>query len=190
VLTFVVYGEAATQGSFRALVSKGTKHAIVVKDNKKAQTDWRANVRDEVRKVMDGRDPMQGPVVLTMVITRPKPVSEPKRKPSWPWRKPDWDKLARAISDGLKDGGAYRDDAQVVKAVVVKAYPVSRDQRELSYDGTEAEWMLGLFEPGTSRDAMNTPGAVIRLAHLTEFPLVRKLLAEAGYEAKDITGGW
>jgi crossover junction endodeoxyribonuclease RusA len=189
MLTVIAYGPPATQGSMKALVSRGTGRPIVVKDNKTSQNEWRANVRAATVKVMGGRDPMEGPVVLAVTFTLPKPVSAPKRKPTWPCKKPDWDKLARAISDGLKDGGAYRDDAQVVRALVIKDYPVSWDQREPSYGGIEAEWMLRLWEPGGNWDALNTPGAVIRLAHLTEFSWPRALLAETGYEPKDIPGG-
>jgi crossover junction endodeoxyribonuclease RusA len=189
MLTIVALGEAATQGSFKPLVSRSTGRAILVKDNKKSQNEWRANVRDETAKVMDGRDPMQGPVVLTITFTWPKPVSAPKRKPSWPCKKPDWDKLARAVSDGLKDGGAYKDDAQVVRAVVVKHYPVTGEARLPVYLGDETHIMSQVWEPGSTWDVMNVPGVVIRLAHLTEFPGIRKQLADAGFEPKDILGG-
>jgi Holliday junction resolvase RusA-like endonuclease len=187
MLTVVALGEPATQGSFKALVSKGTGQAIVVKDNKKAQNAWRANVRDETRKVMDGRDPMEGPVVLTITFTWPKPVSAPKRKPSWPCKRPDWDKLARAVSDGLRDGGAYKDDAQVVWAVVIKDYPVTSPDRQPLYAGDDVAHMLLLFS--STLDVLNVPGVVVRLAHLTEFPGIRKQLADAGFEPKDIPGG-
>ena len=192
MLTIVVLGEAATQGSVKAVVNKNTGRPMVKKDNEKRQNEWRANVRDEVRRARDGADPMEGPVVLAITITRPKPVSAPKRKPSWPWKKPDWDKLARAISDGLKDGGAYKDDAQVVRGMVTKSYPLSSSggfEALLLYTGDDPAHMLQLWE-FPELDVLNIPGVVIRLAHLTEFPRIRKQLAEAGYEPKDITGGW
>jgi Holliday junction resolvase RusA-like endonuclease len=187
VLTVVAYGVAATQGSAKAVLSKSTGRPMLKKDNEKSQNEWRANVRDETRKVMDGRAPLEGPVVLAVTFTRPKPTTAPKRKPSWPHRKPDWDKLARAVSDGLKDGGAYKDDAQVVRAVVIKDYPAAQEGYRAPDPDEPAEYMLGLWSgPG---DRLNIPGVVIRLAHLTEFPGIRKKLADAGYEPKDIEGG-
>lgn len=187
MLTFVAYGVAATQGSAKAVISKSTGRPMLKKDNEKSQNEWRANVRDEVRKVMGDRAPMTGPVVLAITFTRPKPVSAPKRRPSWPHRKPDWDKLARAVSDGLKDGGAYQDDAQVVRAMVIKDYPVTRDNYRAPSPDEPVEHMLGLW--GGPGDLLNIPGVVIRLAHLTEFPGTRKKLADAGFEPKDIEGG-
>lgn len=187
MLTFVAYGVAATQGSAKAVVSRSTGRPMLKKDNEKSQNEWRANVRDEVRKVMDDRAPLEGPVVLAVTFTRPKPVSAPKRKPSWPCRKPDWDKLARAVSDGLKDGGAYKDDAQVVRAVVIKDYPVAPEGYRPPSPDEPVEHMLSLWSgPG---DLLNIPGVVIRLAHLTEFPGIRKKLADSGFEPKDIEGG-
>ena len=187
MLTIVALGKAAPQGSAKAVVSKSTGRPMLKKDNEKSQNEWRRNVRDETRLVMGDRDPMEGPVVLTITFTWPKPVSAPKRKPTWPCRKPDWDKLARAVSDGLKDGGAYKDDAQVVRAVVVKEYPVTGPDRQPPYAGDDAEHMLLVWS--STLDVLNTPGVVIRLAHLTEFPGIRKQLANAGFEAKDIPGG-
>jgi Holliday junction resolvase RusA-like endonuclease len=189
MLTIVALGEAMPQGSFKAVVSRSTGRPMLKKANEKPQNEWRANVRDETRKVMDGRDPMEGPVVLTIVFTRPALATAPKRKPTWPCKKPDWDKLARAVSDGLKDGGAYRDDAQVVRAVVVKHYPVTGEARLPVYLGDETHVMSRVWEPGSTWDVLNVPGVVIRLAHLTEFPGIRKQLADAGFEPKDIPGG-
>lgn len=187
MLTIVAYGVAATQGSAKAILSKSTGRPMLKKDNEKSQNEWRAHVRDETRKVLADRAPLAGPVVLAITFTRAKPVSAPKRKPSWPHRKPDWDKLARAISDGLKDGGAYKDDAQVVRAVVIKDYPVAQEGYRPPDPGEPAEYMLGLW--GGPGDLLNIPGVVIRLAHLTEFPGICKKLADAGYEPKDIEGG-
>lgn len=189
MLTIVALGKAAPQGSAKAVTNRNTGRPMLKKDNEKSQNEWRANVRDETRKVMDGRDPLEGPVVLTIVFTRPALATMPKRKPVWPFRKPDWDKLARAVGDGLKDGGAYKDDAQVVRAVVVKSYPVTGEARLPVYLGDETHAMSRIFEPGSTWDVMNVPGVVIRLAHLTEFPGIRKQLANAGFEAKDIPGG-
>jgi crossover junction endodeoxyribonuclease RusA len=187
VLTIVAYGVAATQGSAIPVVSKSTGRPMLKKDNEKSQVAWRANVRDEVRRVMGDRAPLEGPVVLAITFTRPKPVSAPKRKPTWPHRKPDWDKLARAVSDGLKDGGAYMDDAQVVRGLVIKDYPVAPEDYRAPDPDEPAEYMLGLW--GGPGDLLHIPGVVIRLAHLTEFPGTRSKLERAGLTPADVEGG-
>jgi Holliday junction resolvase RusA-like endonuclease len=187
MLTIVVHGAPATQGSFKAVISKSTGRPMVKKANEKSQNSWRANVRDEAKRVMGGRDPMAGPVVMTITLTRFKPASEPKRKPSWPWQKPDWDKYARAICDGLKDGGVYKDDAQVLKAWFSKNYPVTGDDRLPIYMES-ANFMLEVAVSWKPWDVLNTPGVVIRVAHLSEFDGIREKLAGLGYGPADIPG--
>jgi Holliday junction resolvase RusA-like endonuclease len=189
VLTVVVYGNAATQGSAKAVISKSTGRPMLKKDNERSQNDWRANVRAATVSVMGGRDPMEGPVVLAVTFTRLKPLSAPKRRPHWPFTKPDLDKLVRAVGDGLKDGGAYADDARVVRVMALKGYPVTGDDYVPPDPDKPADYMLSLwpcFGPG---DLLNTPGAVIRLAHLTEFEDIRKQLAEVGCGPEHIPGG-
>jgi Holliday junction resolvase RusA-like endonuclease len=55
----------------------------------------------------------------------PKPKSAAK-KLVYPTTKPDVDKLARAVLDGLVAGGAMKDDAQVSMVIAEKRYAIDR----------------------------------------------------------------
>jgi Holliday junction resolvase RusA-like endonuclease len=58
-------------------------------------------------------------VRITFYLSRPK--SAPKKKVV-PAGRPDIDKLARAVLDGLTEGGAWLDDGQVVTLHASKVY--------------------------------------------------------------------
>ena len=59
-----------------------------------------------------------------MVFTLPKPSSAPKRRRTWPMRKPDLSKLARSTEDALVDAGLLADDARIVEYQrLAKVYP-------------------------------------------------------------------
>lgn len=186
MITIVVHDKPEPQGSHVAVVSKSTGKAFVKRANEKNEKTWRSAVRDAVVKAMDGRPPLEGPVALAVTLTLPKPVSAPKRKPVWPWKKPDCDKLLRSVFDGLTAGGAYRDDAQVIEVLRLAKYYPERDAPPISL--TE-EVMVMPYLAGTRMDVLSSPGVVVRLAHLTEFPGVRGELEKAGYEPKDVPGG-
>lgn len=66
--------------------------------------------------------PLDEPLSVSLTFTMPKPVSAPKRRRSWPAKKPDLDKLIRAVFDGATDGGLWRDDALVVTLHAAKRY--------------------------------------------------------------------
>lgn len=77
---------------------------------------------------MAGASPYAGAVVMEVTARFAIPVSWSKRKRAEaaagvvrPTGKPDCDNLLKAIGDGL-NGIAYRDDAQVVRASIVKLY--------------------------------------------------------------------
>jgi crossover junction endodeoxyribonuclease RusA len=211
MLTIVAHELPSTQGSKKSFVDRGG-HQRTIEDNRSALVIWRGAVAEAVVKARDAfgstcpdpqcgdstwdhecqlggnpyRNPLEGPVVVAVTFTMPKPVSAPKRKPSWPMRKRDVDKLERAVFDALKIGGALGDDGQVVEVVrQAKWFPV-RDAAPV-YLGTDAAYMMTLA--GTARDVMDHPGAVIRVAHYTELPSIRDYLAAAGFEPKDMTGG-
>jgi Holliday junction resolvase RusA-like endonuclease len=135
VLSFTIYGLPATKGSTRAYaVRRGgvpTGAAVVVPDNKAALRDWTRAVSDEVARIAGGTDStmFSGPVRVALMFHLPRPKSEPKTKRTWPDRKPDVDKLARAVLDPMR-GAIYTDDAKVVGLLVEKDYAeVSGDHR-------------------------------------------------------------
>lgn len=76
-----------------------------------------------IRTEMDraGTWPLEGPVKLAVSFTLPRPKSAPKWR-LWPDKKPDLDKLVRAIGDALTQSGAISDDAQIVLLSADKQY--------------------------------------------------------------------
>lgn len=98
----------------------------------KAVGPWREAVRSETQRAMKDahmpgwETPFDGPVSVTIRFILPRPKSVPKRI-TWPAKRPDLDKLARAVLDGLTDGGAWLDDGQVVKMMLVKLYATEDD---------------------------------------------------------------
>lgn len=86
--------------------------------------------------------PLNGPLVVRMVFTLPKPTSAPRRRTTWPDRKPDLSKLVRSTEDALTDAGLWMDDARVVELYAAKRYP------------------------GEGADALAVPGCVIEIRPL------------------------
>lgn len=110
-----VLGEPIPQGSLRA-VARGR----IVSDNDRLRP-WRDTVAWHVRDAMAGRLPFDGPVEVRATFVLPRPQSAPKRR--WaPHKKPDLDKLLRALLDACTAGGAWVDDAQVVAVIASKVY--------------------------------------------------------------------
>jgi Holliday junction resolvase RusA-like endonuclease len=92
---------------------------------------WREAIRAEVqRQVMV---PLAGAVACEITFRMPRPQGHygtgrnagqvRKGAPDFPASKPDLDKLCRAVLDGLTDGGAWKDDGQVVMLLAGKIYP-------------------------------------------------------------------
>jgi Holliday junction resolvase RusA-like endonuclease len=121
-LAFQVFGDPVPQGSKRAFVVKN--RAVVVDDNKATLRSWRSAVIDAARVELNAdREvawaPEKGPVRVTLMFF----LRRPKRpKADVPIVKPDVDKLARAVLDGLTDAGVFRDDSQVTTLTARKRY--------------------------------------------------------------------
>lgn len=110
-----VLGEPIPQGSMRA-VARGR----IVSDNARLKP-WRATVAAFVHEAMAGRPPLVGPLEVRATFVLPRPKSAPRRR--WaPEKKPDLDKLLRALLDAATTGGAWVDDAQVVAVTARKVY--------------------------------------------------------------------
>lgn len=138
MLRFRVFGVPAPQGSKNATVGKDGR-AHMYEQSAKKLTPWRAEISDQAAKVMDGGDPLDGPlfVDLTFFMERGKSV-----KRDHPSVFPDLDKITRGVYDSLKKGGAIADDARIVEGHGRKVYAASADQQGcliviMSYD----EWM-------------------------------------------------
>lgn len=124
MIKITVAGTPAPQGS-----KTRNRHGAVY-ESSKAVGPWREAVRAETQRAVDL--PMAGAVVVRLQfrVTRPRGHYGTGRNaaqvrpsaPAWPAGKPDIDKLARAVLDGLTAGGAWKDDSQVVSLTAVKVY--------------------------------------------------------------------
>lgn len=132
-LSVVVPGVAVAQGSLRSLGNgRPTVHS-----NAAALMPWRATVVATVQAGMaqaGGEWPLTGPVKLEVLFALPRPRSAPKSR-VFPDRKPDLDKLVRAIGDSLTQAGAIADDAQIVTLLADKEYGTPRVEIDL--------WLMG-----------------------------------------------
>lgn len=120
-----VRGLPAPQGSARAFVRGG--RAFVATDGNRLTSPlgaWRAAVRNEAQRAMAGRPVFQAPTNIRVAFGLPRPRSLPARV-TWPDVKPDIDKLARAVLDGLT-GVVIADDARVVVLELWKFYDDDR----------------------------------------------------------------
>lgn len=120
-LRVFVAGKPAPQGSKRYLGVKGGKGITV--ESSKAVAPWRADVRDAVAGEMGEWFATFQPgqalhVELNFVM--PRPVSTPKRSTPPAVKRPDVDKLARAVLDALSSAGVWCDDSQVTHLVASK----------------------------------------------------------------------
>jgi Holliday junction resolvase RusA-like endonuclease len=130
VITIEVRGLPAPQGSKRH-VGRG-----IMVESSKAVGPWREAVRAETQRVLafsaisGGGFQSAVHVDITFYLTRPRGHYGTGRNaerlrdsaPLWPSGRPDVDKLARSVLDGLTAGGAWRDDAQVAVLIVRKIY--------------------------------------------------------------------
>jgi len=129
-LAFQVFGDPVPQGSKRAFVVKN--RAVVVDDNKAPLWSWRTAVVDAARAELNGEAPDLGPVRVTLMFF----LRQPKRpKAPVPITKPDVDKLARAVLDGMTDAGVFRDDSQVTTLTVRKRYTIEAPCVRVFVDG-------------------------------------------------------
>lgn len=126
MIDLIVYGMPAPQGSKRFVGTTKTGRGLLVESSKKVKP-WRQDVRaaaEQLREQVGHLMPMDGPLRVSMVFTVPKPASAPKKRRTWPDRKPDVSKLARSTEDALSDAGVWADDARVVEySRLAKVYP-------------------------------------------------------------------
>ena len=105
---------------------------VAVTEGKKAPSlkEWRGAIAASARVwiALNGRPaPLDCAVVLEMTFYLPRPKSAPKHVTK-PCKKPDWDKLARAVGDALK-GLAYVEDSRITTGLVRKRFAVGRTSR-------------------------------------------------------------
>lgn len=113
-LTAFVPGKAAAQGSKRYI---GPGRPLI--EQSKNVAPWRSDIRQHLLAVHDG-PPIAGAVHLTLEFVLPRPASTPRRRTPAAVKRPDLDKLTRAVMDAVTSAGVWRDDSQVVHLSVSK----------------------------------------------------------------------
>lgn len=142
MIEFKVYGMPAPQGSKRYVGKSKAGRAIMVESSAKVRP-WRMDVKAAAEFVRGDTPPLDGPLVVGMVFTLPKPASAPKRRRTYPDRKPDLSKLVRSTEDALTDAGLIADDARIVGLTAAKVFP-REDERALDAPGVLIRiWRIG-----------------------------------------------
>lgn len=144
MIEFVVYGTPAPQGSKKFVGVSKAGRGLMVESSKKVKP-WRMDVKDVAEAVRERVGTLDGPLRVAMVFTLKKPASAPKRRKTWPDKKPDVSKLARSTEDAISDAGLWTDDARVV-----------------GYSRLEKVF------PNEDPDALDAPGVRVRISKLEE----------------------
>lgn len=112
-----VYGAPGPQGS-----KKHVGNGVMIESSKKVKP-WRKAIVEAVMEQYPNFETLEGPLTATIVFTMPKPKSAPKRKITYPEKRPDVDKLLRSTFDGLTQAKVWGDDSQPVTVLTGKRYP-------------------------------------------------------------------
>ena len=121
-VTLWVAGIPKPQGSKRAFIHPHTKRVVMTESAGAPLKDWRYDMKMSAIAEMSGEPLMVQPfgVRVTVLFIMPRPVSLPKtRATPLAVKKPDLDKLVRAVGDSLT-GVVYADDSQVVSMALFK----------------------------------------------------------------------
>lgn len=111
-LDMFVPGRAAPQGSHRHV---GGGRLV---ESSKAVGPWRTIVAWHAAQAWTDA-PLHGPIAVIYEFVMPRPSGTPKRSTPPATKRPDIEKLARAVSDALS-GIVWRDDSQVVDMRLLK----------------------------------------------------------------------
>ena len=126
LLSVFVPGVPVPQGSMKAFHRPGMRFAVVTADNKKTKP-WRLDVAAAAHGCRAGYAEVGQAVFVAVTFLMPRTKGDFGKKglkPSAPaqhTKKPDCDKLVRAILDALT-GVVFADDSQVVSVTAVKRY--------------------------------------------------------------------
>lgn len=119
-LSVFVAGKPAPQGSKRGIQHKTTGKVVLI-ESSKAVKPWREDVRAALLDEHgQPKERIDGPVTVSLEFLLPRPVSTPKTGPAFAMRKPDIDKLARAVLDAITSAGVIEDDARVIALTATK----------------------------------------------------------------------
>lgn len=115
---FFVPGIPAPKGSTKAFLNKWTHRVVVMADNREPQKAWQSTVSLAARSAV--ATPIVDGVSIDMTFIMPRPKTLPKKIREH-LKKPDIDKLVRAVLDGLT-GIAFKDDSEVTGILARKKY--------------------------------------------------------------------
>jgi Holliday junction resolvase RusA-like endonuclease len=115
MIRVIVPGQPIAKGRVRVAM-RGGKPCTYTPER---TVNYEAAVAKYGAEAMDGRDPLEGPLQITVFAQFLTP-KRGKKAGDWHFCKPDADNVLKCI-DGL-NGIVWRDDAQVASAQVVKTY--------------------------------------------------------------------
>lgn len=122
MISFLATGNPEPKGSAKAFVIKpkggGKPRAVVTSANPRVK-GWQQTIA-ATAQAHAGAFVGEGGVCLRLKFLLARPASLPKKVVQHT-KKPDLDKLARAVKDALK-GVLYKDDSQVVRLIASKHY--------------------------------------------------------------------
>lgn len=119
-----VYGIPAPQGSMKGFKTKNGRVAITA-DNTHLKP-WRSLVISAAVTAHLGKLMIDDPVHVEVIYYLPRPKSAPKRV-VYPAKKPDKDKLDRAIYDSLTQAAIWIDDALNVASYTEKRFATPKN---------------------------------------------------------------
>ena len=117
-ISFTVSGHAKPKGSMRAFMPKGARYPILTSSNASLK-DWEHVVRSVAQDFTNAYTTGPVRVRLRFNLPRPKSLSAKVSRPHT--KRPDVDKLARAVLDALT-GVIFKDDSQVYCLIATKMY--------------------------------------------------------------------
>jgi len=115
-VAFEVLGIPIPKGSMRAFLVNGKP--VITASSRKLSV-WRDRVASEAKNRVAAV--IEGPVAVTLHFRLLKPKSAPKKRRVFADKRPDLDKLVRAVLDAIT-GIIIRDDSQVVAITATKDY--------------------------------------------------------------------
>ena len=104
-----IAGHPAPQGSKR-YVGRG----IMIESSKKVKP-WREDIRSALNREGVPIARLSGATICKLEFVLPRPKSTPKRTTPDATKKPDLDKLQRAVLDAATSAGVIDDDSQIVE---------------------------------------------------------------------------
>jgi len=126
LVTFRAVAVPVTKGSVRAFTPAGWSRPVLTSTSTGLKA-WEAVVRHAATEALRETWPRGVGVRVDLAFILPRPQAHPKRRAIAHTKKPDLDKLTRAVLDALT-GVAYADDAQVCRMTLDKRYAEPTEQ--------------------------------------------------------------